>query len=611
VVEGDHRLSLAQEALEQTRENLERFGVGLSISGAKALKALLKALEEGLRGRLPARYHLASLDPGTGKSCAVSSFLKAWKRRGFDPDGSILVGLSRLEEIEAYVRASGLGPSDFGVLTSNDQFNALGVPQGQHQSARVLFTTQQMILSRTKGRLFAEADEFHFRGQTRALRVWDETILPALPVVIRRDYLLSLCAPMRAAHRTFVEALEAFALTLRYDSEPYAVAVPASLIDAAPSRNDVQRLRMGLPKDLRDTLERILLLSGQECLVMTDSREGVTLVGTSRSLPSDFAPAVVLDASGRVRATYAFWREHRGGLEVLPKAKHDYRKLRLKVWETSCGKDALGDAKRRAKLADVIAKEVDQVPGEWLIVVYKDAGERLVDAVRSLVKDPQCVHCLTWGRHLGTNDYAHVDNVVIVGPVTYRNSDYVAHLMAAAGLGPEDVTAQRLRTIRTGEYQHHLLQALCRASVRKSKQGVAGACHAYLITSPSPGLGNVLRQTFPGVTLIEWMPSEPPLTGKAAEAAEYLRERFADPSVQSVRKAEVRDALAMRAAAFSNNVMKREAFLSFLAEEYLTHDRYSFRRMECEFPPLEEDGAYTLLTHGRLANDDEEMVSVA
>ncbi len=51
--------------------------------------------------------------------------------------------------------------------------------------------------------------------------------------------------------------------------------------------------------------------------------------------------------------------------------------------------------------------------------------------------------------------------------------------------------------MKVGEYQHNLLQAVCRASVRKASQGVTERCNLFLITSQLR-IEEVLEKTFPG-----------------------------------------------------------------------------------------------------------------
>jgi hypothetical protein len=55
-------------------------------------------------------FHLASCDPGTGKTEALCSFLNAWKSVSFQPSGGALIVLATRKEIESCISRSGLDP---------------------------------------------------------------------------------------------------------------------------------------------------------------------------------------------------------------------------------------------------------------------------------------------------------------------------------------------------------------------------------------------------------------------------------------------------------------------------------------------------------------------
>ena len=129
-------------------------------------------------------FHLASCDPGTGKTEALCSFLNAWKSLNFQPSGGALIVLATLYEIKSCIVRSDLDPIDYAVLTSDQELNDSGLLAPE--AAPVLFTTQEMLRRRCHGRSFADVEELHFKGFPRALRVWDEAFLPATPKTLSR-----------------------------------------------------------------------------------------------------------------------------------------------------------------------------------------------------------------------------------------------------------------------------------------------------------------------------------------------------------------------------------------------------------------------------------------
>ena len=169
--------SLAQAAFRRLKTMLAEGGSIPSAEAEVALAALLETMEAALERRLLPRFYLSSIDPGMGKSRGVLAFLLEFVRRGGEPDNGILVCLATWDEVKRMIDAAGLPACSFGVLTSNDKLNAMG--RSVAKAAPILFTTHQMVARR---RGLPEA--FHYCGKPRALKIWDEGMMPAEPVVI-------------------------------------------------------------------------------------------------------------------------------------------------------------------------------------------------------------------------------------------------------------------------------------------------------------------------------------------------------------------------------------------------------------------------------------------
>src|SRR5690606_26207095 len=103
---------------------------------------------------------------------------------------AVLICVARLSEIKSLVDAIGIDRGEVGILTSDQEVNGLGMAHGQ--LARVLFTTQQMIESRCRGRRFESVKELQYLGKPRAVRIWDEAMLPAAPLKLTADDLHQL-----------------------------------------------------------------------------------------------------------------------------------------------------------------------------------------------------------------------------------------------------------------------------------------------------------------------------------------------------------------------------------------------------------------------------------
>lgn len=567
--------SIAAEALQSVQSFLAGKLSSLNGPGLKAITALLETLEAGLIGELDPVYFLSSIDPGMGKTLSVSMFLKAWKGRGYFPASSILIGVSRLSEIKTYVDTSGLAETDFGVLTSDAAANALGVPKERQGTAPILFTTQQMIESRTRNRSFRAASEFHYQDEPRPLRIWDESLIPGDPQSLSLDQLGQLASPLRYRHRTFVEAVEGLQDTLRQAKPGEVIEVPECLATLAPPRPPV-----GIAKVMKAVKE----MAGRKFLLVDGGGGAKVLVGSTRSLPEDFAPAVILDASGRVRATYDLWQQHRGTLRRLPAAYTDYGNLTVRLWKKASGKVALENPVNRSRIADGIAKVInDADPADWLIIHYKD-NRAIFDEVSALVENRPLVriHSLTWGQHHGTNVYADITNVVIVGRQHYGGAGFHALGAAASGLPAYRLAQLEVNDIARGEFKHHLLQAVCRSSVRRSRDGMAEKCRAFIVTTGNAEIEREIGDTFPGCRLWPWRSVEVPLTGRRRQLADSLLEAFEDPAVTSVRKMDVRKGLKIQASNLPALIDHAE-FQDFMGRERIFSEGQRFVKHRVSF----------------------------
>lgn len=572
--------SLADQTLAEVSERLQAHGSSLEGDGREAIKALLVALEDGLTGSLPKAYYLSAIDPGVGKTLSVATFLRTWKAQGFKPSSSVLIGVSRLEEIGAYLKAAELDQDDVAILTSDQELNGRGVPVADHRNAPVMFTTQQMIERRTRGQSFADTAEFHFKGVPRRLRVWDETLMLSQNLVIKSDAIGSLPGVLNDKWRTLSMVVRSFLTTVWDAAHGDQITVPAELVElpTLPGRRDA----------VATTLSDLSRLAGRQATAILSSAGDIHLAGSSPPLPDDFAPVVILDASGRVRSTYEVWEREVGTLRRLPAAANDYDRLRVNLWERPVGQSSFRLPGTMSEVVDAVAEAIndDDRQEDWLIVSYKahPVKDALCDAVSEEAR-PR-LHFLTWGNHHGTNAFKHCRKVVLVGHLNYGPAGYVA-LASAAGLPPAVGAQGAERELKGGEYRHGYLQALTRASVRHSRNGEAAVCTAYVIASPNIGAKELLSQTFPGCTIEPWDPSLADTKTQAGRLIELLQQAARDRLV-SIRKRELAAALGVKSPNLSA-LLQHPKVASYVERKGLKIAHYEISGWT-RFKPLEGDG---------------------
>jgi hypothetical protein len=514
--------SLAGQTIDALRRYFDDRGHYPSDEMWTALQAVAKTMESMAEGRCRPAIHISSLDPGVGKTTTVVHFLRALLASKVHDGVGAVVCVRRKEQIEAVVKEAGLAHADYAVLTADAELNALGC--GSPREARVLFTTHAMIEKRCSGRRFAAVADFHYHGKPRTVRIWDEAILPGQTLTLRRDDLAGLLAPLRGRHPALAEAIEDLFSDLKSADDGAVVCLPDLAEDHGLDLNQALSLVSGRP-ELVPAIEALWFLFGRHVTVRREGVYGQTMLDYRDTLPNDIAPLLALDASARVRTVYDCWKEGRGGLVMLPDAPKRYDDLAIHVWQHGGGKSAFkNDGK---ELVEGIASAIMTRPDEeWLVVHHKAAGGMDFEAelrARLGMFGPT-VHYLHWGAHDATNAFGHVPNVVLAGTLFYRPSYYEAlgRLASAYPSQRGRYDAERTKQVTLGEHRHLILQALCRGAVRKCVGASCPPARAYIIASAKSGIADTLPAIFPGAQVHPWRPVQKPLSGRVADAFQFI-----------------------------------------------------------------------------------------
>jgi hypothetical protein len=279
-----------------------------------ALQAVGETMEKMAEGRCPPLIHVSSLDPGVGKTTTVICFLSALLRSDAHREVAALVCVRRKDQIEAIVREADLDPADFAVLTADAELNKLGGVSPSN--ARVLFTTHAMIEKRCeKSGSFTEVAALHYRGKPRAVRIWDEAILPGQPLTASRDTLASLL-PLRARFPALVAGIDDLVTKLKDMKSGTVICLPDLAELHGVDLNQVLEVVAERP-DQKLAAEMLWLLFGKHVTVRQDGAFGNTMLDYKDTLPDDIKPLLALDASARVRTVYNYWEHDRGGIVRL------------------------------------------------------------------------------------------------------------------------------------------------------------------------------------------------------------------------------------------------------------------------------------------------------
>lgn len=575
--ETDRPSSILQLAAIRLDETLTAHG---SVPN-EAVRLALTAIHETMAAmmvpdKIAAKYHLASVDPGAGKTEALCAFLKTWKSLSFRPAAGALVVLQTRKEIEGCIERSGLHPSDFAIMVERGHtLNDMGLLRAE--DSPVLFTTQEKLRHLCAGKAFADVACLYFKGHPRALRVWDEAFLPSVPAAIRKDIIVQPFADLRPAAPQAVAALEAFSDSLSADTVGGVVEVPTQISESCGA---LAGLLGGGGMDHWATLKG---LAGKSAVVVHGGSRGLYLAGSYRDLPADFAPALILDASGRVREAYRTM-EAAGTLTRLPSAAQNYQRLRVHHWERAGSRSALTAPESRLEILQAAADIINasEAGKRWLVVHPQDRQGQasLSEGLGALCHDPSRISWLHWGNHHGTNDFRDIDRVMVLGVWNYPRPAYAALHMAAGGLPEDAAQADTMDAIKAGEGRHNLLQAVCRASVRKGTDGVCGDCEVYIIAKLGKRGGDLLASTFPGASIESWRPAGAPLPLAVQRAASAIEGALSAPGVDRVTKGAIKASLGLRSEGGLAKVLRQTHFKVWANRRGVEVTRRDFRWRE-------------------------------
>ncbi|WP_407497033.1 hypothetical protein [Pseudooceanicola sp. MF1-13] len=524
---------LVDKTLYSVHAELKQYGLTLTDKMKEGLRSLATAMASMADGTLPPQVHLASLDPGLGKTTMTKHFLQHLLRSPNYQDVSVLVCVSRLGEVEKLYNELDVDPQQVAVLVGKDAVEVASLSDVAPSEARILITTQQMIKHRCRGGRFRDAMAFHYRGQPRQVLIWDEAFLPGEEIAVSHGHLGGLVsAAMSCRCEALAEAIQGLQNSLGDTQSGKLLRVPdmAELggRQAWSALNLIAKQDSAYSEDVRSVAGAIMSFAGGRVRVRAQGQVK-TMLDYRDTIPNDLAPMVVLDASGRCRHTYRLMEKHRGCLVRLKEVCKDYGNLTINLWKRGGGRHSFERDEAKEMVRSVAQAVLGRSEEEWLIIHHKDRSkptfrEELAEFLSEDVM--RRVHLIHWGDHHGTNAFAHVSNVILAGTYFLPEATYESRYRMAAGFSEEDrVPLAARRALERGEAADAILQALCRGCVRGvGPDGRCKPCNAYIIASQRSGIPKLLPDLFPGCQLRSWKPLPNKLKGNVKKVIDYLDE---------------------------------------------------------------------------------------
>jgi hypothetical protein len=377
--------------------------------------------------------------------------------------------------------------------------------------------------------------------------------MPGRGLCVSRDKLLGTFGKLRENFPEQIDRLDDFLTSLKTRGEGELVDLEDLRSSFGMDLQTVLTRARWLDAETRDLLQCLLAAGGKTVRVRKSPRSrSLYLVTGIDALPDDFAPAVILDASARVRYGYTLWGRRRGGVRLLKEAPKSYEGLTVHYWAKGASPTKLKENAEPilTAIASAITDELARVPeAKWLVISRKPKGDDVDLEERVQKKLPvelrSRVFFRTWGQHTATNAFSDCTHIMLVGGIYLEDHNYEAQCLAIGGYdAAQSISPEMKADFAQGEKLHDLLQAACRIGIRNGSE-VKGDFHVYLIAAACHGLAEKLGEVFPHCRVIEWRP-QASLSGYQQKALlAFLTSRLLPGDLDTVRNGEIRAHLGL------------------------------------------------------------------
>ena len=554
---------LLERTMRSIREHFRRIGHVLDGDQLGSLEEAVKVMVAMADMNASPIARLSSLDPGIGKTTSYVHFIRNIVKMEEYEDVGILICLPRLEEVSRLFAELELDRELVCIKTSDEAVNALS--DTPRQDARVLITTHEQVRRLSKRHYnFADIDKFHYRGQPRQVRIWDEAYAPRSVILVTSDDISALVSALRSSCPPVAAKLEDLRERLMA-TRPGPFEVGEVFGDFSPSvMADVWAV-VGERSANETTLRRLMDLEHSTARKADDNTAVATLFNWTQVIPEDFAPVLVFDASGRVRSAYTAL-ERNGDLCRLSVAPKDYSTVNVHLHNVASSRTAWRE--QRPELVSHVAGIMTSNPSaRYLVIAHKDVGAKQLKPELERAAPGVKFDVLRWGQHQGTNAYADFDHIIVASTFFIPEGAYEALAYAYLGLDvSQPLPEVFLSELRQGELADMLLQAVCRGALRGCKDGKAVPCEVHILASARCRMQDLIPRLFPGCKIKSHAVGKPKASPAVKRAIDHCINRIAH-SATFISISELMEACGINSRSnFNKQVRNKPAFQAFVKD---------------------------------------------
>lgn len=583
-------------ALQLLQGMMQGYGNKLSEEHKQSLFEVCIQYSQILFGKATGRI-VISLDAGLGKTLSIVALAAAITKLGYKSK-SIMVAQSRIAELclmnDALIKA-GVAPESIGLVHSYQYDPKLPVVDGEPlneygeikkgYAARVSNAKEdssqfQFLLvshSKVKGKREI-VKHTQYKGQPRTLTIWDESFISTEATCVGLRDLKTAIVEFEGSMQYELQEVAPFITWLKQSHDLLAneeksqkagskakeiYLPPLSEIQATTYGGYAQYSRKDKRSEWRQMLRSLVAMAADPVRVSLAGGEAV--LQFSDAVSKQLTNLVVLDASYKIRELVRID-------PTLQEPDFFVHKHNLKSYEDCTlhrldyfgSRIAAETPVRAAKVAKEVAIVIKGLPLNEAICLFtfkwQDNPKKKTHAsiVKSALQEqgididttvtlkdgtikPRFMW-KTWGQETGSNNASHCHHIFLVGVLRQPANQFLAQLVGQSHDLLKDMPKAAVSEAEVTELSHLIYQASLRSRARVVSNGRALSANFYLVLD-EPRVESYLLEIMRGLTIKEWIPSDPTLVKPKVmnQAAQRVIKAFQELTSGDLNEISVRD----------------------------------------------------------------------
>jgi hypothetical protein len=534
---------LQELAFDILHNDLEKYGNHPGENQLNTLGDVLTVYSLTATGSIKGRQVLP-LPTGFGKTLSIVAWITALHKLGID-NVSVVVGAYKVEalcDIKRSLIDHGVPEKKIGLIHSYEHHpypveSPDQLPPGRASLPSTGNNHQRQVVLMTHNRVKGFGKIPDYRGRSRNLIIWDESLIKSEPLFVEAYKLHSVYGALRPYTKkpelrsASMDGLFKYlgkCLTLinaeikhvRDNTIPRCINLPE--LSEGQVEDFFKVVDSLNPKEIGnlESLRAIIELSQKPARVVYAGK--AVVVGYEVVFPVDLNNVIVLDASYNFRELVQMDSSMRKtGRYASLNNLVSYENVTIHYYQYPSGRDSLteqfkGDSEKRVVCIEV-AEVIRKIPEDQgvLIFTFKKRDIDFIDTLKqdllasgvdpghTLPNGKNRVNFLTWGNETSLSSFNFCENVVFVGVLHRSKPDIACTILGQKDNLLYNLADEEIDMVMRSEKLHHIYQAMCRGSCRIVNNDKASPMNIWLFDRDQE-VKEALSKIMPGVKWKAW-----------------------------------------------------------------------------------------------------------